>query len=63
MYFLQKIGTAMGTSSACEWATLYYGVHTRWKLLSCQFGCQLKDSKIRIQVHRYIYVARITAPY
>ena len=33
MYLLQKRGTAMGTSSACEWATLYYGVHETQTLL------------------------------
>ena len=27
MYFLQLLGTAMGTSAACMWATIYFGVH------------------------------------
>jgi hypothetical protein len=27
MYFLQKLGTAMGTSAAVMWATLYYAYH------------------------------------
>ena len=34
MYFLQKRGTAMGTSSACMWATIYFAVHEDDTLLT-----------------------------
>ena len=27
LYFLQLLGTAMGTSAACMWATIYFSVH------------------------------------
>ena len=27
MYFLQLLGTAMGTSAACMWATIYFTCH------------------------------------
>ena len=27
LYFLQLLCTAVGTSAACMWATIYYGVH------------------------------------
>ena len=33
MYFLQLLGTAMGTSAACMWATIYFGVHESRKLI------------------------------
>ena len=27
LYFLQLLGTSMGTSAACMWATIYFCVH------------------------------------
>ena len=52
-FWLQKIGTAMGTPVACTWATLYYGYHeintllplfnrdliTLKRLIDDKFGC------------------------
>jgi len=32
MYFKQLTGTAMGTSSACMWATIYFAVHEEYLL-------------------------------
>ena len=32
-YFRQLLGTAMGTSAACMWATIYYGVHESTTLI------------------------------
>ncbi|KAL7526092.1 hypothetical protein ACHAWF_001628 [Thalassiosira exigua] len=32
-YFLQLLGTAMGTSAACMWATIYFVIHEIDKLL------------------------------
>ena len=33
LYFLQLLGTAMGTSAACMWATIYFAVHETETLL------------------------------
>ena len=33
LYFLQLLGTAMGTSVACTWATIYFGIHENYTLL------------------------------
>ena len=38
--FLQLIGTAMGTSAACMWATIYFGVHESTTLMP-KFGRHL----------------------
>ena len=43
--FLQILGTAMGTSAACIWATIYYGYHEVKKLLPT-FMKQLYDGKM-----------------
>lgn len=40
MYFLQLLGTAMGTSAACMWATIYFSVHESNTLLP-NFGDNL----------------------
>ena len=42
MYFLQLLGTAMGTSAACMWATIYYAVHESGLLLP-KYHRQLMD--------------------
>ena len=39
-YFLQLLGTAMGTSAACMWATIYFSVHENNCLLPL-FGNEL----------------------
>ena len=40
LYFLQLLGTAMGTSVACMWATIYFGIHKNCTLLP-QFSSYL----------------------
>ena len=42
---LQLLGTAMGTSSACMWATIYYSVNESETLIP-KFKPQLKDGKM-----------------
>ena len=39
LYFLQLTGTAMGTSSACMWATLYYAIHEMNTLIPRYHHC------------------------
>lgn len=39
MHFLQLLGTAMGTSAACMWATIYCGIHEIDTLLACYLHC------------------------
>ena len=43
--FLQLLGTAMGTSAACVWATIYHGTHEA-KTLTPTYKHQLKDGKM-----------------
>ena len=40
LYFLQLLGTAMGTSCACMWATIYFAVHEMGSLVP-KFGSQM----------------------
>lgn len=40
MYLLQLLATAMGTSAACIWATLYFTMHDMGTLTS-KFGARL----------------------
>ena len=42
---LQLLGTTMSTSSACMWATIYYGVHESETLIP-KFKPQLKHGKM-----------------
>ena len=46
MNFLQKMGTAMGTSAACMWATIYYGRHEVKTLLT--------------RFHKYLHGGKLT---
>ena len=40
LHFLQLLGTAMGTSAACMWATIYFTVHEMGTLIP-KYGSQL----------------------
>ena len=39
-YFLKLLGTAMGTSAACIWATIYFAVHEMGHIIP-KFGNEL----------------------
>ena len=45
MNFIHLMGTAMGTSAACMWATIYYGRH-KVKTLLPNFQQYLHDGKL-----------------
>ena len=40
LYFLQLLGTAMGTSAACMWATIYFAIREMGTLIPT-YECQL----------------------
>jgi len=48
LYFLQKKGTAMGTSAACMWATIYFAVREDFLLGSTTTSYYFIDDLLMI---------------